>query len=103
MVAQSRQGAETRLKIVQAAADVFHKQGVGTTSQTRLGHFYHYFQSKNGLVHEVLPFYAAAIRSGAPPVGYEIQSWEDLERWFSAQVQLQQRFRMTRGCPWRDW
>ena len=72
---------------------------MGTSSRTKLGTSNHYFKSKNGLAHEVLQFYAAAIRWGAPPVGYEIQSWEDLERWFSAQVQLQQRFRMTRGCP----
>ena len=50
-------------------------------------------------MHEVLQFYVAGIKSGASPVNYDIQSWEDLERWFSAQVELQKRFRMTRGCP----
>jgi TetR/AcrR family transcriptional repressor of nem operon len=25
--------------------------------------------------------------------------WDDLERWFLAQIALQKRFRMTRGCP----
>lgn len=107
MPARSPQGAETKLKIIQAAADLFHKQGVGATSpdeiieasETGKGQFYHYFKSKEGLVHEVLQFYVEAIKSGATPVNYDIQSWDDLERWFSVQVELQRRFRMTRGCP----
>jgi len=40
-----------------------------------------------------------AIRGGTAPVGYEIDSWEDLEQWFLAQVELQKSFQMTRGCP----
>jgi TetR/AcrR family transcriptional repressor of nem operon len=107
MTSRSSQGAETRLKIIQAAADLFHKQGVGATSPDEIieasgtgkGQFYHYFKSKDGLVHEVPQFYVAAIKTGSSPVNYDIQSWEDLERWFSTQVELQRRFRMTRGCP----
>src|SRR5207245_593346 len=68
-------------------------------SGTGKGQFYHYFKNKEGLVHEVLQFYVAAIKSGSAPVKYDIQSWEDLERWFSVQVDLQRRFHMTRGCP----
>jgi TetR/AcrR family transcriptional repressor of nem operon len=107
MAARSPQGAETRLKMIQAAADLFHKQGVAATSPdevievsgTGKGQFYHYFKSKEGLVHEVLEYYLVSIKSGTSPVNYDIQSWEDLERWFSAQVELQRRYRMTRGCP----
>ena len=62
MPARSPQGAETRLRIIQAAAELSHKQGVGATSPdeiieasgTGTGQFYHYFKSKEGLVHEVL-------------------------------------------------
>ena len=32
MNARSTRGAETRLRIIRAAADLFHKQGVGATS-----------------------------------------------------------------------
>ena len=38
-------------------------------------------------------------RNGGGAVNYEIKSWDDLERWFGAQVALQKNFRMTRGCP----
>ena len=29
----------------------------------------------------------------------EIDSWQELERWFRAQIQLQRTFQMMRGCP----
>ncbi|HWT83099.1 MAG TPA: TetR/AcrR family transcriptional regulator, partial [Candidatus Methylomirabilis sp.] len=104
---RSAQGAETRLRIIQAAADLFHKQGVHATSpdqvieasNTGKGQFYHYFKNKEGLVHEVLQTHLEAIRTGTGPLTYEIETWQDLERWFVAHVELQKRFRMRRGCP----
>ena len=50
-------------------------------------------------MHEVLQSHLDAIRTGAAPLKYEIESWQDLEQWFLAQVALQRRFGMTRGCP----
>jgi AcrR family transcriptional regulator len=100
-------GAETRLRIIQTAADLFHKQGVRATSpdeiieasRTGKGQFYHYFKSKEGLIHEVLQTHLDAIKSGTAPLQYDISSWKDLQRWFFAQLDLQKRFDMTRGCP----
>jgi TetR/AcrR family transcriptional regulator, transcriptional repressor for nem operon len=100
-------GAATRARIIRVAADLFHKQGVGATSpdqvieasETGKGQFYHYFKSKEGLVHEVLQTYLDDIAKGTAPLSYEIDSWEDLERWFFSNIELQKRFRMTRGCP----
>jgi AcrR family transcriptional regulator len=107
MTARSAQGAETRRRIIQVAADLFHKQGVHATSpdevieasNTGKGQFYHYFKNKEGLVHAVLQVHLEEIRTGKAAVKYEIQSWEDLELWFIGHVELQKRFRMTRGCP----
>jgi AcrR family transcriptional regulator len=107
MKARSPKGAETRLRIIQVAADLFHKQGVRATSpdqiieasRTGKGQFYHYFKNKEALVHEVLQAHLDAIRNHTAPLSYEIDSWQDLEKWFRAQVQLQQSFKMTRGCP----
>jgi len=107
MNAKSAKGAETRLRIIEAAAELFHKQGVGATSPDQIieasgtgkGQFYHYFKSKEGLVHEVLQSHLDAISTGAAPLKYEIESWQDLEQWFLAQVALQRSFGMTRGCP----
>jgi TetR/AcrR family transcriptional regulator, transcriptional repressor for nem operon len=98
---------DARSRILRAAADLFHKQGVNATSpdqviqasETGKGQFYHYFGNKEGLVHEVLQAHLAAINSGSAPVHYDIHSWQDLERWFLAHLDLQKSFHMTRGCP----
>jgi len=100
-------GAETRLRIIHTAADLFHKQGARATSpdeiieasRTGKGQFYHYFKSKEGLIHEVLQNYLDEIKKGASRVNYEINCWKDLEKWFSVQVELQKDYEMTRGCP----
>jgi TetR/AcrR family transcriptional regulator, transcriptional repressor for nem operon len=100
-------GAETRLRIIRTAADLFHKQGVRATSpdeiieasRTGKGQFYHYFRSKEGLIHEVLQAHLEAIKTGSAPLNYEIDSWRHLEEWFLAQIELQKSFQMTRGCP----
>jgi TetR/AcrR family transcriptional regulator, transcriptional repressor for nem operon len=107
MKARFVKGAETRLRIIRAAADLFHKQGARSTSpdqvieasRTGKGQFYHYFKSKEGLVHEVLQTYLEEIKTQTSRVNYEIHSWKDLEKWFAAQVELQKNYEMTRGCP----
>ncbi len=107
MKARFVRGAETRLRIIRTAADLFHQKGAGSTSpdeiieasRTGKGQFYHYFKSKEGLIHEVLQTYLDEIKMGTSPVSYEINSWRDLEKWFAAQVELQKNYEMTRGCP----
>jgi TetR/AcrR family transcriptional repressor of nem operon len=104
---RSGRGAHTRLRIIRAAADLFHQKGARATSpdeiieasQTGKGQFYHYFRNKEGLVHEVLQTYLDAIKEGTSPINYEINSWRDLEQWFAAHLELQRRYEMTRGCP----
>lgn len=107
MTERSARGDQTRRKIIGAAADLFHRQGVRSTSPDQVieasgtgkGQFYHYFKSKEGLVHEVLETYLEDIRRGDGPFSHEIESWKDLERWFTEQIARQKNFRMTRGCP----
>ncbi len=107
MQPKSAKGAETKAKIVRTAADLFHEQGLRSTSpddiieasKTGKGQFYHYFKSKEGLVHEVLQSHLVAIKTGAAPLNYEISSWQDLETWFLSNIQLQKSFGMKRGCP----
>ena len=104
---RSTQGADTKLRIIQIAADLFHKQGVTATSPDKIieasgtgkGQFYYYFKNKEGLVHQVLQHHLDIIKAGASPIHYEIKSWQDLERWFLGHIALQRTFRMTRGCP----
>ena len=101
------QGAETRERIIRTAADLFHKQGARATSpdeiieasRTGKGQFYYYFGSKEGLVHQVLQTYLEEIKTNSSRVNYEINSWKDLEKWFTTQIDSQKKYEMTRGCP----
>jgi len=89
MLTRSAKGAETRSRLSRAAADLFHKQGVRGTSPEDVIEasgtgkdqpFYHYFKSKEALVHEVLQAQLEAIKTETAPINYEVASWHDLER-----------------------
>lgn len=107
MTKRTARGADTRRRIIHAAADLFHQQGCHATSPdaiieasgTGKGQFYHYFKNKDDLVHAVLQTHLEAIETDAAPVKYDIASWTDLERWFLDHIELQKKYRMTRGCP----
>ena len=100
-------GKPARQRIIEAAADLFHEQGVVATSPNQImalsrtgkSQFYHYFRSKAGLVHQVLQHHIASIREGTAAIDYQVKSWPDLGRWLRAHAALQQRYAMTRGCP----
>jgi TetR/AcrR family transcriptional regulator, transcriptional repressor for nem operon len=104
---RSAKGEKTRLRILRAAADLLHAQGVAATSPDQVieasgtgkGQFYHYFKSKEGLVHAVLLNYLEEIATGTNPAYFEINGWSDLERWFLVHLELQKQFKMTRSCP----
>ena len=99
--------ANSRLRMIRVASDLFHKQGVRTTSPDKIieasrtgkGQFYHYFKSKEGIVHAVLEAHLEAVKTGSGRIKYEINSWKDLEKWFQSHVDWQMSFGMTRGCP----
>jgi TetR/AcrR family transcriptional regulator, transcriptional repressor for nem operon len=102
--------AEIKVRMIRAAANLFHKQGVHLTtpeevveaSGATINQFYHHLSNKEGLVHEVLQMYYEAIKDADGPVNsinYEISTWRDLEKWFLAHIKLQKRFQMKRGCP----
>lgn len=110
MPMHSDAGTKVKLRMVRAAGDLFHKQGVHLTtpeevvraSGATMNQFYHHFKNKEGLVHAVLRTYYEAIKYADGPVNsvnYKIGSWRDLEKWFLAHMKLQQRFQMKRGCP----
>jgi len=110
MAQKPSETTNTKLRMIRAAADLFHKQGVHLTTPeevvkaagTTMNQFYHHFANKRGLVHEVLQTYYDAIKDADGPVNsvnYEISTWRDLEKWFLAHIKLQKRFQMKRGCP----
>ena len=100
-------GDSAQLRIIRAAANLFHKQGIHQTSPDQIieasgtgkGQFYHYFKNKEGLVHAVMQFYLDAIESGKSPVNFNVNSWDELREWFNRHVEMQKMFEMTRACP----
>lgn len=94
-------------RLLNAAMDLFHAQGVSATSPKQImaasntgqSQFYHYFGSKAGLVEAVLERYSMGIRQGLGPLDHRIQSWEQLTHWFESYIGAMEAFGMTRGCP----
>jgi len=103
-------GDSAQLRIIRAAANLFHKQGVHQTSPDEIieasgtgkGQFYHYFKNKEGLVHAVMQFYLDAIESGKCPVNFNVNSWDELREWFNRHVEMQKNVRDDARVPYRD-
>jgi TetR/AcrR family transcriptional regulator, transcriptional repressor for nem operon len=99
--------SDARQRMVEAALDLFHRQGVNATSVDQVlaqsgtgkGQFSHYFKSKDGLTHAVLQFLTDAIRGGHVPTGYDVKSWKDLENWFQQYIEFQKSVKFERSCP----
>lgn len=95
-------GRQTRQRILDAAADLFHQQGINATSVgdvlrasgTGKGQFYQHFNSSDHLLAEVLKGHRE-ILAQAPP----ITNWDELETWLEAHIDAQRSFEFERGCP----
>jgi len=93
--------------MIQTALDLFHQQGVNATSVDEIleksgtgkSQFYHYFKSKEGLVHAVLEFFYEALKTDRLPVSHKIESWEDLENFFRFFLEHQKKTGCSRSCP----
>ena len=106
MTGSSERGQKTKQKLIQAAMDLFHAQGVRATSpqdvmdrtNTGKSQFYHYFGSKEGMVHEVLQYFYGELCEGKYN-NQPITSWKDLERWLQFFVEAQKHYKCERSCP----
>jgi TetR/AcrR family transcriptional regulator, transcriptional repressor for nem operon len=98
---------DTRQKMVNAAIDLFHRQGVGATSIDQIlessgtgkSQFTHYFKTKEGLVHAALTSLHEVIRSGEAETGYDIKSWKEMDQWFQGFIDFQKSVNFERSCP----
>lgn len=104
-MARRRQGEETRTRIIEAAADLFHRDGIHAVSVddvlaasgTGKSQMYHYFRSKDDLVLAV----AERLRDGAggSPLAKPIKSWEGVEAWLRVHITAMAGCDFARGCP----
>ncbi len=97
----------SKRRIIAAAKDLFHQQGVRAThvdeivqaSRVSRREFNRSFRSKQKLAKEVVLAYLIEIESGSSPLHPKLASWSDFERSLAKHVAFLNRFNMLRGCP----
>jgi len=102
----TKRGLRTRQAILDAARDLFHQQGIHATSvddileasHTGKSQFYHYFQSKEGLVQCLIDDFMDRLEAGETVFKPAISSWHELEIWFENHVILARDYDCSRGC-----
>jgi AcrR family transcriptional regulator len=107
MTPAAKKVQKTRLKIIQAAFELFHKKGINAASVdaileasgTGKSQFYHYFKNKEDLLHAVVQNLYELDRDKKLPFQYDVNSWRDLEQWFAEFVNFQKSVDCARGCP----
>jgi AcrR family transcriptional regulator len=98
---------DTRLKMVNAAIDLFHRNGVNGTSVDQIleksgtgkSQFSHYFKTKEGLVGAALDQLYKMIIEGEAATNYEVKSWKDMDQWFRSHIDFQKSVSFERSCP----
>ena len=100
-------GQATRGRIVEAAATLMYEQGVAATSTQQVqvaasvsaSQLYHYFADKRALVRAVVAYQSAAVIGRHRSMLARLDSFEALEGWRDAVVNLQLQRRCQGGCP----
>lgn len=100
-------GNDTKLKMINSALELFHAQGVNATSIDQIlaqsgtgkSQFSYYFKNKDGLIRATLDFLTGVIKSGESPTGYEINTWKEMEKWFSTYIEFQKSVNFKLSCP----
>lgn len=102
-----RKRSDTKAAIVEAAAEMFHLHGVSATSVddvlrasgTGKSQFYYYFDSKEGLVHEVLAFQFERYIAAQQPFIDNLGSWKGIQQWLDAIADQYEASGLLGGCP----
>ena len=101
-------GAQTRARIVAAAASLVYERGIAGTSLddvlaatgTSKSQLYHYFADKDALVCEVIRAQLGRIIAAQEAGGlHEVSSWDGLQRWCDHWVSATRATDGAGGCP----
>ena len=103
----TKQGRETRDRIVRAAAELIAERGAAATSLDDIravtgaskSQLYHYFGDKHGLVEAVVDHECATVLGLQAHALASVSSWEDLERWAEVMVAIMEDQGARGGCP----
>jgi TetR/AcrR family transcriptional repressor of nem operon len=103
----TRKGAETRGRIVDAAAGLIFERGVAGTSLEDVkgaagvssSQLYHYFADKQALVHAVIAHQGAAVIDAQEPLLGKLDSLDALRAWRDQAVAIEIQLQCRGGCP----
>ncbi len=106
-VPMTAKGRRTRARIVEAAADLIYEGGLREVSLDSVrqasgagrSQLYHYFASKDDLVHAVIDWQRDRILAAHRPVLSRLSSWEDITSWRDMVVAGQAAHGWRGGCP----
>ena len=107
VVPPTAKGRASRERIVRAAAEMVAEQGVAAVTLDGVGarapasrsQLYHYFADKDALVLAVVEATCEAVVGGQAALLEHLASWQDIDRWFEALVELQRERQARGGCP----
>jgi TetR/AcrR family transcriptional regulator, transcriptional repressor for nem operon len=103
----TKKGAETRERIVAAAAGLIFERGVAGTGMEDIkeaagvssSQLYHYFADKQALVHAVISYQSDAVLAAQEPLLGKLDSLEALRAWRDQAVSIEKQLRCRGGCP----
>jgi TetR/AcrR family transcriptional regulator, transcriptional repressor for nem operon len=103
----TRKGAETRDRIVGAAAGLIFERGVAGTSIEDVkeaagvssSQLYHYFADKRALVHAVIAHQSEAVITAQEPLLGKLDSLDALRAWRDQAVTIERQLHCAGGCP----
>ena len=103
----TRKGAETRERIVGAAANLVFEHGVAGTSIEDVkeaagvssSQLYHYFGDKQALIHAVIAHQSDAVIAAQEPLLGKLDSLDALRAWRDQAVAIERQLHCKGGCP----
>ena len=103
----TRKGAETRERIVSAAAELVFEHGVAGTSIEDVkeaagvssSQLYHYFGDKQALIHAVIAHQSDAVIAAQEPLLGKLDSLDALRAWRDQAVAIERQLQCKGGCP----
>jgi AcrR family transcriptional regulator len=106
-IAVTKQGRETRERIVRCAAGLIAEHGAAGTSLDDVraatgaskSQLYHYFADKHGLVEAVVDHQCAAVLGLQAQALAAVDDWDSLQRWAAAMASTVEEHGARGGCP----
>lgn len=103
----TKKGAETRARILGAAAGLIFERGVAGTGMEDIkeaagvssSQLYHYFADKQALVHAVIAHQSDAVVAAQEPLLGKLDSLDALRAWRDQAVAIQRQLNCEGGCP----